>query len=840
MVVGRVSFFSGIVIYMERKYQKYLERYLDLLYQPQGGAEADFAQSETLRILSEKGFVSYRGIKNILSRHPSLIARILNLYRDNILNYTPDHHVGGNVALFTINDFKIMFYHAHKLLGYVDTPNTKIVTIGESPYKLGWAMECLSHRSHNPLRLEYIIMAISSVKCTDFVVNARRQDLLVLLTKDPDISKIRFNDSAMDGLGRYTEVDFIHLNSLFPGRQPKLKNNFWNFHQYFPNDRDIQARFSTHNLPNLHAYFTELGIDPVTILRSPGKIVFYDRSETARSIVCFCFLLRAICLVSTLSQAEMTKVIRKIRIVGMDGTYDSPDYLNYKIFLVRYTINRLFPELDKTTTDQIYQFYPMPLNHDIGFDEIETSLTHLPNLNRCSTDLYSSVCCTHKLLNTMSLPEQINTNARCVRSVAMGDININHLTQETDSGKRREQLAKYVQNPELRLDPYRSKLKPGELYTYCNVYRFITVLMLAELETWITGQLLPDIDRINYQEICLNRHLPEVLAEIGDRPVQSGECLPQLLDHYLDPASDNESIFRISPDQFQIVQSPAGGASVETGQTLLLLDLDETLGCFYIQYQIFSTQLVAHPILQELLSDKPLQGKLLKDTVLRVLARQVLRPGITRLISTINQMKQQGLIDDVKIYTANSDMGKYPGYIDDLTRYISEIAGVSGLITETLTGVSRQGNKQLGEFTALGYTRVYLVDDHPERVNPRSASIPITPYLAYINTTSGLDQILETQIKELSEYGLAEIYQQIFPDLQRLLHQHYLQDRNSPKDVYQITPDKPYYQHYVETLTRLFQTVTEGDEVVARSVSARESMRELSTIQDQLVRLYSN
>ena len=487
----------------EHSHQSYIER-----------LKTNLNETEILFFLQKCNLLSYIECAEIIQSNMKFKSIILQIYSKNISTNT------NILGWYTTNDFKTLFYYANLLLNCSEENDT-IVGIGESPNKLIWAMECLTHKKQ--VSRTFINLAISNLRCIN-MFNEHIENVGRFIYRNIHIEQfLIFHKDKSNKDNSFTE----NASELLKGSRQDVINKVEQYMKSFENtnlNNSILTQFKEHNLINILQYFTLLNLDPNTIKNNSYYTVFYDRVESANSLICFCFLLRALSLLAfNNNHADCKLFIKKIKIIGMEGDYDEESYINYKIFIVQYTISKLF-NLNYSESITFYTYVSMKIhlseiNYNNDEDEIKSKLEEIKLINFYNF-FYTSMFCVNKINLLTSVPEQLKTNSRCILS----------------------RNYQHIPNLNIDIDEYNSHShlsdNERENYKYCNVYYFIIFIMMTELNDWIENIWLI-INPEQIKNISFNYNQHNFLEEY----TSWSDVISNLIRTYNDIENDNKSIF---------------------------------------------------------------------------------------------------------------------------------------------------------------------------------------------------------------------------------------------------------------------------------------------------------
>lgn len=156
---------------------------------------------------------------------------------------------------------------------------------------------------------------------------------------------------------------------------------------------------------------------------------------------------------------------------------------------------------------------------------------------------------------------------------------------------------------------------------------------------------------------------------------------------------------------------------------LIMLDIDETLGEFHLQYEFIAT------MIEKFISKNILHQELLKTYFIR----PDLIEFMTRLKSFVDINPETKII----VFTKNCDDGKYPGYISNLVKNLEIICDCVGLIHKIYSTQEQYKDMFIIEQDlGISFDKIIVFEDRQENVVHKSKSIVftnITPYFIYLD-----------------------------------------------------------------------------------------------------------
>ena len=160
---------------------------------------------------------------------------------------------------------------------------------------------------------------------------------------------------------------------------------------------------------------------------------------------------------------------------------------------------------------------------------------------------------------------------------------------------------------------------------------------------------------------------------------------------------------------------------------LIMLDIDETLGEFHLQYEFIAT------MIEKLISNVETKNKLHQDLLRTYFIRPDLIEFMTRLKSFVDINPETKII----VFTKNCDNGKYPGYIINLVENIEIICNCIGLIHKIYSTQGQYKDMfEIEQDLGISFDKIIVFEDRQENVVHKSKSIVFTnikPYFIYLD-----------------------------------------------------------------------------------------------------------
>lgn len=226
-------------------------------------------------------------------------------------------------------------------------------------------------------------------------------------------------------------------------------------------------------------------------------------------------------------------------------------------------------------------------------------------------------------------------------------------------------------------------------------------------------------------------------------------------------------------------------SSVQKGN-LLVLDFDETLGSFHINFSVYSKLLA----LLNIPNANIIRKKLLMYHI---------RPNLIHFFKELKKLKDENKIHKIDIMSRNSDRTSYGGYFKETIDIIEEITQTPKLIDEIHLNVF---NKNLDARYGGKYEKYYIIDDKCEHVNPKEKCIPIEPYVSYIHYSEFINILREVGVDEriikIIENELIQYSKNDFDESSMYSYVRQYPQIDEFKRYYEPKPGFPY-QHYDDT-----------------------------------------
>jgi hypothetical protein len=330
----------------------------------------------------------------------------------------------------------------------------------------------------------------------------------------------------------------------------------------------------------------------------------------------------------------------------------------------------------------------------------------------------------------------------------------------------------------------------------------------------------------NILSIKNNENLINTFTDYSKITTLQKKNFEYLIMNYRDTKSENESIFKINDIMERTVKNIIEPRKIKT---VLLLDLDETLGCFHIQYAVYSKFIINHKLHSELMNEYPVITKIVTDILLKNIIKKVLTPNIGKFLKNIEKLKKEKLINEVNIYSANSDNNNYPGYFDYLVKSIETICNVKGLIDNIETNVSdTNGKKNLIKYKKC---KVIIIDDKPEVVKQTKNVLEITPFLIYLKPLYYFSKNLSNYDIPIDIYPIEVKMNIILSEFYNIIQQNYLYDIEIPNSIYGNTL-------YKNILKVMFKKLKNSLSMSSQSKNEFDSKLELKKLLNKLRKIF--
>ena len=309
-------------------------------------------------------------------------------------------------------------------------------------------------------------------------------------------------------------------------------------------------------------HFINHKLDPKNIINNTkDKFITIDRVETYKSICVYIFIYFSMAQKQNLTYQEKIILMNKFKIVGFDGSYNTPETTaqynkNAKKFIAIVLQENLKIDsiIASIYSEQMFYFYTIPTSEIILNEVIDNYIKSLSLLKSNNISVYDLLIKYffrnnyHHYINFISLPEHVKRNSRCIRS-----IKINDMTNIEDYNH----LHKYYEHNKY------DNVKEDEASSNCNIINLIYYIVLNKLaHSDIISKLFNN--ELNMTNISLIQYNYEKVADIIKR-IQSMEKsdIIKLTNKNLfdlikeDPLLNTYSIFNIGfvPSYNQIIGS---------------------------------------------------------------------------------------------------------------------------------------------------------------------------------------------------------------------------------------------------------------------------------------------
>ena len=503
-------------------------------------------------------------------------------------------------------------------------------------------------------------------------------------------------------------------------------------------DTVYEKMFISENTLDIYLqYFMTNVIDPKSIIKKKKNFIIIDRVESYRSILSFIFMYFKLAKMQKLAEKDIKILIKKFKIVGFDGNYDEENIIKAYILSTKNFITCvIFNEFGiyVPDVDEMFEFYKIPIKSDGSLSIIPCKELGFEIKNPNIKKFINGYFCTYyfnNYINFNAVPEYINRESRCIRTVKIGDM------------ESKEELIGLTIKEE------------GASSNNCNIINLILYIIFNDLiSNNIISKLLTN--ELNMSNISLIHNNYNMLTNVFRKLEEYGEheefdendlfhimTTDRLLNEY--------SIFYKMPLYDELIAEDSFDMP-KTEKNLLLLDFDETLGSFNINFSLYSKMLFENASNIE---------KTKVDEIKKELLVFHIRPKLKEFFKELKKLKDEKKIHEIFIMSRNSDENNHPNYFTDTIKIIQEMTETPGLIDAIITNIKRK--KMLDELYDKKYTKYFIIDDKCEHVDPINKCIPIKPYIScfhyniFINILKkynvGLEIIsnMEEQLKILYE-----------------------------------------------------------------------------------------
>lgn len=321
-------------------------------------------------------------------------------------------------------DFRLLFYTAKSLLSKfipesVTTHQNSIVSIGESPNRMVCAMECLVPSNYT---IDYIPLSG--------------------LSRPPEI---------------IPEMKSVYKPHPDPGAADRI--DLTALQQQMNIIKSMGSIDTIH--PEIKQYLTHYGLDYESITTREGNTYFIDVLASGGTITTFILFLFH--LVEDQTPARRKIYLKKCRLCLYCNLLNM-DYMDYIDYLIQSVLDIITTTLFDVKANEVIMCIPLnDRNTHIYTGQISNAL-------RSSSDadwrrLHSLLESNLKQVMTAEFPEDMHTNARCIKKLVPPN-------PET-STDHRDSTPYKIENDIL-------DLTTGKAYTYCNVTRAL-IFHLFEL-----------------------------------------------------------------------------------------------------------------------------------------------------------------------------------------------------------------------------------------------------------------------------------------------------------------------------------------------------------------------
>ena len=451
-------------------------------------------------------------------------------------------------------------------------------------------------------------------------------------------------------------------------------------------------------------YFKTNHIDPKTIIYNDKEnFIIIDRVESYRSILSFIFMYFKLAKMQKLSEKEIGILIKKFKIVGFDGNYDEENIIeNYIANTKNFIICVIYNEFGiyEPNVDEMFKFYKLPVKRD-GILSNTTCKTLGSQIKNSNIKKYiNGYLCTYyfnNYINFNAVPEHINRESRCIRTVKIGDM------------KSKKEL-KGLTIKEV-----------GSSSNNCNIINLIFYIIFDDLiSKKIISKLLTN--ELNMSNISLIHNNYNMLTNVFKKLEEYDEYdeFDEIdLFHIMstDKLLNEYSIFNEMPLYDKLIGKDSFDVP-KTEKNLLLLDFDETLGSFNINFSIYSKMLFEKAKIEKI------------DDIKKELLVFHIRPKLKEFFNELKKLKDEKKIHKIFIMSRNADKNNHPNYFTDTIRLIQEMTETPGLIDNIITDIRK---KMLDELYDKKYTKYFIIDDKCEHVVPINKCISIKPYISCVH-----------------------------------------------------------------------------------------------------------
>ena len=218
---------------------------------------------------------------------------------------------------------------------------------------------------------------------------------------------------------------------------------------------------------------------------------------------------------------------------------------------------------------------------------------------------------------------------------------------------------------------------------------------------------------------------------------------------------------------------------------LLVIDIDETLGSFHLQFEPIYRRYCKHP-------------KINIDVLLTMIVKHFVRPGIISFFKQLDEYKQKGLIDRICFWTLNSN---HNDYVRSLTKYILKYTDTENLVSdedifyrENVIEMDQRLRfvfciKDLRHFFRNDYKKgtIYMIDNKPSSIIPNNRAIAIDSYFIYVNPKIIADyfpkEFQEKVLKEFTELRSSDQSEESFECNTLFMHELSKQSEHDDYDI---------------------------------------------------------
>ena len=623
--------------------------------------------------------------------------KFLNLYRNEIINFSFNGH--KYLPIFW-QDYYGLFYLSLKFIKEFYKSNSKIISLGESPFKFLFAQS--------------------------------------LFYEDAEIKKLMICNNYPNNL-LFTELPLSGLSKFTHDKDKKSR---------VIRDRGVDDILETLNttinplIPKFIEYFKSFKLDPKSIIENQDieNFIFIDRAENFNTITSFIYIYAQMMEFLQFSSSDKTIFLSKFKIRTYDVsevTY-TKDELDVTINKINQIINIVF-NITKIENQTYNIFYHKSIN--IFQEEINKRFGDLikkfePFKNQLlSRGLEQKICddvresfrfffsVFGKLNIFSSVPEYLDLKSRCIKSY------------------------------NIVTDTYSSNIKhdKGGESENCNLFNLITYIIFNKIKNNQKNSLrdlIINLDKINeYELTSLDKSSLFPLDKTLNILWSSIIGIIHTSFDYTNIIKQIHKLLYLNQDIFKNTIFDENTYSIpyySKENRILYLDFDVTLGSFHMNLSFYYNVLTLLPTLSQDTLLPTLSQDIIEKILSKLLTKYYLRHNINLFFQGLQELKLEKKIEKIIIYTRNIDRGpKIPLFV----KLIQNITNTPNLIDDIIW---TSGNKDLQKINASDI--IYIVDDKCEHIIQKEQCIQISPFLAYVDLS-----LFEEILKEiLTENGISE------------------------------------------------------------------------------------